>query len=259
MRRRPLLWVTSSLLAAAMACTLAPGGPADPSELATQVAATLTAIAQAQPSDTPINPTPPSAATPSSAPPATASTEPSATPTPPPNGVSLNCDDTYQRVRLIDGGASGRTLVVDEWTGTDWQVAWQYEGGNPEIRALEDDAGAYAFGGCQQLLVVPLRYLGSGGILELYVYEWQNGAAVQVYSNDGEHGQWSIAGDRMHFEQALYLQGEPNCCPCNRQVSEHQWTGAAFVEVESEIVPTYTGTPPPVCQASMFAQSPRRG
>jgi hypothetical protein len=243
-RRLPLLGL-ASLLVAALACANVPEPTPDQGALATQVAATLTALATVQPSPTASEPP---TVSPLPVPTDTPSPAPTASPTPPVGGVSLNCDETYQRVRLVDNGDAGRTLVVDEWSGTGWDVAWQFEGGNPIIRQLTEEAGAYSFGGCQQLLVVPLLYEGSGGILELHVYLWQAGTAVEVYSDDGSQGQWEIIGDNLHFEKAVYLLGEPNCCPCNRQVSDHQWTGAAFVEVETEVVPTYSGTPPSVCQ-----------
>lgn len=238
----------TAVLAAAVAvgaCNLpTPQTPQDEApEVATAVAATLTELATSQ--------TPQATQEPSLVPTHTPSptAPPSATPTasPPPAGVSLNCDGTYQRVRLLDEGAAGRRLVVDRWTGSDWQFVWQFEGGDPMVRQLETDASAYTFGGCQQLIVAPLRYTGSGAVLELSVFAWTGSGMSPVYHKEGIHGEWERLGERLSFHESLYLYGEPNCCPCNRQTLEHTWNGVAFVQTGSLIQPTYTGTPPPMC------------
>jgi mycoredoxin len=115
------------------------------------------------------------------------------------------------------------------------------------IRQIEEQAGYYPFGDCQQLVIVPIRYSGSGAVLELGIHEWNGAGLSQVYFNDGVHGTWSKAGDNIIFEESLYLYGEPNCCPCNRQTLQHTWDGEAFVQTGSAITPTYSGTPPPMC------------
>ena len=234
------------LMMATLACTL-PGatGPDGPA-VATQVAATLTSLAPTEGAAITATSAATETAIPTEEPAPSASPAPSATP--PSDGVSLNCDNSYQRIRLVNPGESGQALVVDQWNGSGWEVAWQYDGGDPVIRQLTEDAGAYMFGSCQQLLVVPLLYSGSGGILELKIFQWTGDDANEVYANDGSHGNWSHDGARVRLERALYLYNEPNCCPCNREGIEHEWNGASFVEVESEIIPTYSGTPPPVCQ-----------
>jgi len=206
--------------------------------------------------DTPVVPTPvdsPTEVGPSPVPPEPDTPEPPTpvppTPTspPPPGGVSLNCDGTYQRVRITDGGASGKTVSVDNWDGTAWVNVWNVFGGDPMVRQIEDEAGSYTFGGCQKLVIVPMRYSGSGAILELGIHAWNGAGLTQVYFNDGTHGTWSKSGDNIIFEESLYLYNEPNCCPCNRQTLQYTWDGAAFVQTGSAITPTYTGTPPAIC------------
>ena len=174
--------------------------------------------------------------------------EPSPTFTPPPEGLSLNCDGTYQRVRLIDGGASGKTLYVDQWNGAGWDEIWSVEGGDPMNQQIEDDAGPYLFGECQSLVIVPIVFSGSGAILELKIYKWDGSAMVEVYSHDGVHGDWQKLGDMITFEESIYLYDEPNCCPCNRQFLEHTWDGTDFIQTGSLISPTYEGDPPDYCQ-----------
>jgi hypothetical protein len=251
MHRYPLLALVV-LLGSVLACDL-PG--ATPTEevntddlVATSVAATQTAYAletlAAVTADT---------QTPTVEAPTVTSTESpesptaTATETPPPGGVSLNCDGTYQRVRITDGGASGKTVSVDNWDGSAWINVWNYSSGDPMIKQIQDEAGYYEFLGCQKLIIIPEVYGGSGAILELRIYVWNGSGLTNVYTHDGTHGSWSKVGDTIVFEESLYLYGEPNCCPCNRQVLEYTWDGAAFVQTGSAINPTYSGTPPPEC------------
>ena len=214
--------------------------------MATRVAGTLTAAAPAESETATQQPSPTESVRPLGT--ESPGQSPTPTATAPNAGISLNCDETYQRVRLIDRGSEGRTLIVDEWTGSTWDTRWRYDGGDPNIRQLTDRAGAYSLGGCRQLLVVPLLYTGSGAVIELHVFEWTDEGAVEVHSDNGTHGDWQIVANQLRFERSLYLYDEPNCCPCNREVTEHEWNGSAFIEVETEIRPTYTGTPPPICQ-----------
>jgi hypothetical protein len=174
--------------------------------------------------------------------------EPSPTFTPPPDGLSLNCDGTYQRVRLVDGGASGKTIFVDQWNGAGWDEVWSVEGGDPMNQQIEDTAGPYLFGDCQYLVIVPIRFSGSGAILELKIYIWNGSGMSEVYAHDGVHGDWQKLGDLITFEESVYLYDEPNCCPCNRQYLEHTWDGATFNQTGSLISPTYEGDPPDYCQ-----------
>ncbi len=170
------------------------------------------------------------------------------TPTAPPGGISLNCDGTYQRVRIIDEGASGKTIIVDNWESDAWVNVWNIAGGDPMIRQIEDEAGYYQFGDCQKLVIVPIRYGGSGAPLELSIHVWNGSGLTQVYFDEGTHGVWSKHGDRIDFEESIYLYGEPNCCPCNRQMLENTWNGTAFIQTGSAINPTYTGEPPDHCR-----------
>jgi hypothetical protein len=169
------------------------------------------------------------------------------TSTPPPDGVSLNCDGTYQRFRLVDQGASGKTVSVDNWVSNSWVNVWNLSSGDPMTKQIEAEAGYYQFGGCQKLVIVPMRYAGSGAVLDLSIHVWNGNGLSQVYFNDGVHGDWTKVGDKILMEESLYLYGEPNCCPCNRQVLEHTWNGTAFLQTGSAINATYSGTPPAEC------------
>ena len=249
-RNMPLaaaLLALALLVTAGLACALPPLGPEElsPEELQTAVGATLTALvgteapaAQTQP------PAPAATATSTAAP--TATLTPS--PTPPPGGKSFNCDGTYQRVRIVDGGAAGKTVFVDRWLGGSWVEAWRLEGGDPMIRQIEAEAGVYPVETCRSVLFVPLRYSGSGAVLELLGYAWDGNTMVEVYRQDGTHGDWEISGPTVRIMRSVYLYGEPNCCPCNRETVEHTWDGSAFVQTSSVIEPTYEGEAPEYCQ-----------
>jgi hypothetical protein len=216
------------LVMAALAC-----GPELPEELdavATGVAMALTDLAGSLTPDiglTPDTPTP--------------------SPTPPPGGVSLNCDGTYQKLTVVDGGPTGKTATLSNWDGASWIDVWSYAGGDPMMQQIEDEAGLYPFGACRQLIVIPLRISGSGVILDLKIYEWTGAAVSQVYFHQGVHGDWTKAGDDIEFMESVYLYGEANCCPCNRQTTRHTWNGSTFVQVDQVLTPTYTGTPPEWC------------
>ena len=172
---------------------------------------------------------------------------PTPTSPPPAGGVSLNCDGTYQRLRFTDAGAAGKTVSVDTWDGSSWVNVWNVAGGDAMIRQIEAEAGYYEFGGCQKLVIVPMRYSGSGTILELGIHVWNGAGLTMVYFDDGVHGTWRKSGDDIIFEESLYLYGEPNCCPCNRQTLQYTWDGTAFIQTGSAITPTYTGAPPTEC------------
>lgn len=241
---RPL-FVLTSLLVLGLACSVGVD-LGDDTTLPTTVAQTLTAVA-GEASATPTIELGPTEPVPSATPLPTETTPPSATPAPPAGGVSLNCDDTYQRFRLVDGGAAGKTVYLDSWNGASWVELWSFAGGDPMIRQIQPGAGLYSFGDCPQLIVVPLVYSGSGAILELTAYQWTGGAVIEVYQQDGAHGSWEKQPEALYFEESVYLFGEPNCCPCNRQAQTHTWNGTAFVATSSSISPTYSGTPPPIC------------
>ncbi len=192
--------------------------------------------------------------------PPTPTLQPSETPTPTPGipeeGVSLNCDGTYQRLLTSEGGSLGTTLTLQTWNGASWDSLWAIASGNPMERQFEDTAGFYPFGGCEQLLVVPLRYTGSGAALELSIYRWDGTTMEQVYYQNGTHGSWRIEGPRVYFTRSVYLYGEPNCCPCNVEEVIHRWTGTEFVEEGTTLTPTYQGTPPPECSSNLTPVSP---
>jgi hypothetical protein len=250
-RLQKLLTCFTILVLASLACNLDEMVSDDePGKVETSVAATLEAFSGTLTQEAPfITGTPPTPIEfPTGTQHATITAEPSATFTPPPDGLSLNCDGTYQRVRVVDGGASGKTLFVDHWNGTTWEEVWRVEGGDPMSQQIEDEAGPYLFGACQYLVIIPIRFSGSGAILELKIYAWDGSGMVEVYAHDGVHGDWQKLGDMITFEESIYLFDEPNCCPCNRQFLEHTWDGTAFNQTGSLISPTYEGDPPDYCQ-----------
>ena len=163
-------------------------------------------------------------------------------------GLSLNCDGSSQRVRVVPGGAAGRTVAVDAWLAGNWVNVWSVSGGDPMIQQIEPEAGTYRFGECRNLVVVPIRYSGSGADLRLEIYAWDGAGMRQVYSHDGTKGDWSKIGDSIRFTEAKFLYGEPNCCPCAVQTTEHTWDGDRFAETRTAVEPTYSGVPPEYCQ-----------
>ncbi|HUF39611.1 MAG TPA: protein kinase [Anaerolineales bacterium] len=175
------------------------------------------------------------------------------TPTIPPDGVSLNCDDTYQRINILDGGATGKTITVDNLNNGSWQTVWAISSGDPMIRQFEDEAGLYQFGDCEHLLAIPIRYSGSGANLQLAIYEWNGATMEESYQQYGIGGTWEQVDENfVRFEHSVYLYGEPNCCPCNREVIWHRWNGNEFLDDGISLEPTYEGAPPAQCQPTPF-------
>jgi hypothetical protein len=229
-----------ALLGTSLACSLSdvlPGRAPSPDQISTFAAATLASLASPT-SEATLPPT--ASATPSA-------TAPPPTPTAPPDGVSMACDGTYQRFRITDAGASVKTAWLDAWDGSTWSNIWHFEGGDPMMRQIEGEAGLYPFGDCGYLLLLPIRYSGSGAPLELHAYAWNGTGLDQVYLDDASHGVWSKEGDSIRVQGSVYLYGEPNCCPCNMQVITDTWNGSSFVETGNVITPTFSGTPPPEC------------
>ncbi len=174
---------------------------------------------------------------------------PTPTPAIPPGGISWNCDGTYQRLRIEDGGAQGYTISVDNWDGIQWATFWAFEVGDPmERQLLVQEAGLYKFGSCRQLLILPLRYSGSGTTLDLQVFGWTGFTVAPVMQLNGmTHGKWSVSGDTIKVQYSVYLFGEPNCCPCNTRTDSYTWQGQIFKSSGSTTNPTYTGDAPEEC------------
>ncbi len=186
---------------------------------------------------------------------------PSPTPTPgiPGDGVVMNCTypTIYHRFRLEDRGSQGRSVYLDLWKAGEWITVWSLEGGDPMIRQIElDGLGLQKFGDCHQLVVVPLRSTGSGAYLDLQLYMWNGTTAQQVLAVGLTQGTWEKTGNSIKTDQAVYLYGEPNCCPCNREVKYYDWNGSMFVEGAVSLNPTYIGDPPDECKPKFFPLLP---
>lgn len=178
----------------------------------------------------------------SSTPQLTPSTTPSPTDSPPAGGVSLNCDGTYQRVRITDNGIAGKTISVDNWSGGAWVNVWNMASGDPNQRQLMPEAGTYEFGGCRKLVIVPMRSSGPHLWYELGIYAWNGVGLTQVYFNEGYYGEWSKAGDVITFREASKLGGSP-LGPCEWMTLEHEWDGTDFVQIGSVLEPVAGCTP----------------
>ncbi len=248
------LWIAAAGLLAGCNLPLPTVAP-EPEALETAVAGTLTAEAgeQEPPSETPQPPT--ETQSPSASPSATtapsATLGPTATNTAPPEGVSLNCDGTYQRVRIVDQGASGKTVFVDNWVGNSWVNVWSLAGGDPMLKQILEEAGWYQFSGCQKLVIVPMRNSDPRVTIELTIHVWNGNGMSQVYTNTGWFGEWSKIGDIIRMREASKL-GSINGSPltaCEWVTLEHTWNGNAFVQSGSLIEPvancTVSVTAPP--------------
>ena len=186
--------------------------------------------------------------TPTITPSPTATVTPS--PTIPADGVSFNCDGTFQRLSILDAGSNGKTVTIDNLVNGSWQPVWAISSGDPMIAQLQPEAGLYQFGDCQKLLVVPIVSSGSGAVLQLGIFKWNGSTMEQVLSDGGTGGTWSTQSNRfVKIERSVYLYGEPNCCPCNRETITYRWNGDTFVEDGIALEPTYSGTPPDYCTA----------
>lgn len=247
----PATLVAFFLLLAILACTL-PGFSTGEEKvnIETAVASTLTAIALPQTVDSSIPSATsfPEAATAETAVTPTETATATATHTPPPSGLSYECDGTYQRTQLIDQGEDGKIIIVEQWVGDEWVEAWRHEEPDPMISQIGVEAKPHRFGECQYLVALPILFSGSGANLALGFYRWNGETMVEVYFHEGIHGDWNKIGDTITFQESVYLFGEANCCPCNRQILEHTWGGETFTQTGSLIEPTYDGDPPEYCQ-----------
>jgi hypothetical protein len=173
---------------------------------------------------------------------ASATQTPTLTATPPTGGVSLNCDGTYQRVRITDHGSAGKTISVDNRSGGAWVNVWNMASGDPNQRQLMPEAGTYGFGECRLLVVVPMRSSGPHLWYELGIYAWNGVGLSQVYYNEGYYGEWSKIGDVITFREASTLGGSP-LSPCEWMTLEHEWDGTDFFQIGSALEPVAGCTP----------------
>jgi hypothetical protein len=149
-------------------------------------------------------------------------------------------------VRITDAGASGKTISVDNWDGSNWANVWNLASGDPNLRQLTEDAGYYQFGDCQKLVVVPFRSSGPQLWLELSVHVWNGAGMTQKYYNEGYYGEWSKIGDVIRFREASKLGTVNNgpLGPCEYVTLDYSWNGTDFIQTGSnlESVPNCTVT-----------------
>jgi hypothetical protein len=244
MSRRPLIPLVALMLAA-LACNL-PGQSDDGAAVETSVAETLAAL----PTDTPLpaatnTPVPTEPTQTPTAEPTEAPTIAPPTATPPAGGISLNCDGTYQRVRIVDQGASGKTISVDRWDGASWVNVWSVSSGDPMLKQLTAGAGWYQFGDCQKLVIVPFQHSNPQLYFELAIYAWDGATMVSAYSRQGPYGEWEKVADLIRWKSASklgYVNNGP-LGPCEWTTFEHTWDGAAFVQTGSLVEPVANCVP----------------
>ena len=161
----------------------------------------------------------------------------------PPGSVSLNCDGTYQRLRVVDAGSLGTTVTVDSWNGSSWEPVWTVSSGDPTIRKITSQVGFYAFGGCEKLFVLPIQYPGTTAILELIIYQWTGSGFKQVYYISAKKGSWSLAGNVLTIKRGYYVGGESPCCPCYTETISDKWNGSTFGSRSSSVNANYSPLP----------------
>ena len=230
----------AALLGVILACSL----PGSETETATLAAASSTS----EPTDAPIVATNTStevvaSATPEPLAPTETSTQP-----PPPDGVSLNCDGTYQRFRLTDQGINGKTVLIDSWDGNAWVNVWSISSGDPNLQQYAAETGHYQFGECQRLVIVPTLYSNPQVFVELDIYAWNDAGMSLVYHHEGAYGEWIKLDIVINFEWASVLgwvDAGP-LGPCETTPLQHPWDGAAFNQTGSAVdtVPNCTPMTP---------------
>lgn len=161
----------------------------------------------------------------------------------PPGSVSLNCDGTYQRLRVVDAGSLGTTVTVDSWNGSSWEHVWSVSSGDPTIRKITSQVGFYSFGGCEKLFVLPIQYPGTTAVLELIIYQWTGSGFKQVYYISAKKGSWSLAGNVLTIKRGYYVGGENACCPCYTETISDKWNGSTFGSRSSSVNANYSPLP----------------
>lgn len=178
---------------------------------------------------------------------------PTPTPKPPPDGLSMNCDGSYQRYRLKEtGSGAGPTLFLDLWKNEQWVETWSFVPDQPDFSTIEvSTAGFYEFRPCQTLLVIPVRLQGSGSYLDLNIFYWSGTSVERTFTLNGmDKGDWSKDQNNLLVKYAVYLLGEPQAAPCNFVTDTYVWNNGIFGKDSSVVNPSYQGTPPPECQVA---------
>ncbi len=168
----------------------------------------------------------------------------------PAGGVSLKCDDTYQRLRVVDAGSLGTTVTIDSWNGASWDPVWTVTSGDPAVKKITSQVGFYSFGGCEKLFILPIQYPGTTAVLELIVYQWTGSGFKQVYYIYAKKGTWSVSGNVLTIKRGYYSGGEPSCCPCYTETISDRWNGTTFGNRSSSLTANYSAPVPTYCMGT---------
>jgi hypothetical protein len=154
----------------------------------------------------------------------------SATATPlPADALDLNCDERYERLIKTFDTVTPRpsppliALAIEALdTG---QRVMVHDTQRADIATIEDPIALRLGSGCEQLIVVPVRFAGSGSILQLMIFRWNWAGVIKVFDETVQHGRWSAEGNSLTLSGPVYLYNEPNCCPCTFQDRVYAWDG----------------------------------
>jgi hypothetical protein len=178
-----------------------------------------------------------------------------ATPTPvPADAIDLNCDGRYERVVTTASGNNVTAVAIEAPYGSSQRHA-VHSTPNAEVAVIENPR-PLAFGGCEQLLVVPVRFSGSGSILQLMVFRWTGSEVSKVFDESAQGGRWASEGQRLLLTKPVYLYNEPNCCPCTFQERAYAWDGTRFNFVGETLKPAEPLPPPTICTGTPVAPPP---
>jgi hypothetical protein len=106
---------------------------------------------------------------------------------------------------------------------------------------------ALALNGCEQLVFVPVRFDGTGRILQLLAYRWNGNSTTKVLDESADHGRWAAEGKWVTLSGPVYLYNEPNCCPCTFRDRMYAWDGQRFAISGDNLRPADPRPPPSIC------------
>ena len=242
-RQLQLLVIVITLIIAILSCSL-PDGDEQPASPLAETATSVPMNPETTATHTPIVGEPAATATETPVPTNTPIT-PTETQPPPPDGISFNCDGTYQRYRLTDQGINGKTVSIDSWDGAAWVNVWNVSSGDPNLQQYTLETGHYQFGDCQRLVIVATRFSNPQVFLELDIYVWNGAGMSQAYHHEGAYAEWNKAGLAISFEWAStlgWVNGGP-LGPCESSILQHTWDGTVFSQTGSAVNPVPNCTP----------------